>query len=74
MSLIFCIKYIIIDSKVVIYMNRKARILGCLMGGAIGDALGYQIEFERGIENREVTHYSNDFGIISDDTQMTAVL
>ena len=52
-------------------MNRKDRIIGCLIGGAIGDALGYQIEFERGIENREVTHYSNDFGIISDDTQMT---
>lgn len=52
-------------------MNRKDKMIGCLIGGAIGDALGYQIEFERGIENREVTHYSNDFGIISDDTQMT---
>ena len=61
MSLNFCIKYIIIDSKVVIYMNRKDRMIGCLIGGAIGDALGYQIEFERGIKDREVTHYSNDF-------------
>lgn len=52
-------------------MNRKDKMIGCLMGGAIGDALGYQIEFERGIKDREVTHYSNDFGIISDDTQMT---
>lgn len=52
-------------------MNRKERITGCLIGGAIGDALGYQIEFKRGIKDREVTKYSNDFGIISDDTQMT---
>lgn len=52
-------------------MNRKDKMIGCLIGGAIGDALGYQIEFERGIKDREVTHYSNDFGIISDDTQMT---
>ena len=52
-------------------MNRKDKMIGCLIGGAIGDALGYQIEFERGIKDREVTKYSNDFGIISDDTQMT---
>lgn len=52
-------------------MNRKDKIIGCLMGGAIGDALGYQIEFKRGIKNKEITKYLNDFGIISDDTQMT---
>ena len=35
-----------------LYMNRKDKIIGCLMGGAIGDALGYQIEFKRGIKNK----------------------
>lgn len=50
-------------------MNNKFR--GCLIGGAIGDALGYQIEFKKNIKNREVTKYLNDKGIISDDTQMT---
>lgn len=44
---------------------------GCLLGGAIGDALGYQIEFFRGIKDKEYTKYKNDKGIISDDTQMT---
>lgn len=41
------------------------------MGGAIGDALGYQIEFIRGIKDKEYCKYSGDKGIISDDTQMT---
>lgn len=52
-------------------MNEKNnRIRGSLIGGAIGDALGYQIEFKRGICDKEVTKYQNDKGIISDDTQM----
>lgn len=46
------------------------RIAGSLIGGAIGDALGYQIEFKKGIKDKEVTRF-NDKGIISDDTQMT---
>lgn len=49
--------------------NNKVR--GCLFGGAIGDALGYQIEFIKGITDKEFTKYKNDKGIISDDTQMT---
>lgn len=52
-------------------IDRKNRILGSLIGGAIGDALGYQLEFKRGIKEKEYTKYENDFGIISDDTQMT---
>lgn len=44
---------------------------GCLIGGAIGDALGYQIEFKKNIQNKEITRYKNNFGVISDDTQMT---
>ena len=51
--------------------DRKNKILGSLIGGAIGDALGYQIEFKRGIKEKEYTKYENGFGIISDDTQMT---
>lgn len=50
--------------------NKKNRIRGCLFGGAIGDALGYQIEFKRNVKEKEVTKYNNK-GIISDDTQMT---
>ncbi len=50
-------------------MNNK--IKGCLIGGAIGDALGYPIEFVKGIKERQVTTYKDNFGVISDDTQMT---
>lgn len=49
----------------------KNKIRGCLLGGAIGDALGYQIEFDIGVREKQVTRFKNDFGIISDDTQMT---
>ena len=48
----------------------RNKFRGCLLGGAIGDALGYQIEFNRGITEKEITRY-RDKGIISDDTQMT---
>ena len=51
--------------------ERYNRISGSLIGGAIGDALGYQIEFKRNIKDREITKYRDDNGIISDDTQMT---
>lgn len=49
------------------------RIKGCLIGGAIGDALGFPIEFEKNINNKEITKYIgfNGNGIFSDDTQMT---
>ena len=50
--------------------NIKERIRGSLFGGAIGDALGYQIEFKRNIKEKEITRFK-DKGIISDDTQMT---
>lgn len=50
---------------------KKNKVLGSLIGGAIGDALGYQIEFKKGIKERQVCKYYEDKGIISDDTQMT---
>ncbi len=46
------------------------RIVGSLIGGAIGDALGYQCEFTRGIKEREYDTFEDDYGIFSDDTQM----
>lgn len=49
------------------------KIRGSLIAGAIGDALGYQIEFDRGIESRQVSGYLDNQGFISDDTQMTLV-
>lgn len=51
---------------------RKNKIIGSMIGGAIGDALGYPIEFKKGIEDKEISKYGFDGrGIISDDTQMT---
>lgn len=55
------------------------RIRGCLFGGAIGDALGYTVEFwqedmifqkygSNGITEYELT---DGKALISDDTQMT---
>lgn len=49
-------------------LKDKAR--GCMMGGAIGDALGYQIEFESDIKEKQVTRFEGR-GVISDDTQMS---
>ncbi|MFI3262528.1 MAG: ADP-ribosylglycohydrolase family protein [Rikenellaceae bacterium] len=57
-----------------------SRIHGSLIGGAVGDALGYTVEFSNlvGIRRiygeRGITRYSLDdrgLAIISDDTQMT---
>src|SRR5689334_4021716 len=58
----------------------RSRVRGCLLGGAIGDALGAGIEFDS-LENirlghgeQGVTDYVRAFGrrgAITDDTQMT---
>lgn len=63
--------------------DRASRVLGCLLGGAFGDALGAPIEFwgserigqecARGAFTEQFlpTHYGSDLGLITDDTQMT---
>ena len=56
--------------------GRKSRMIGCLLGGAIGDAMGYPVEFMR---YADIARYYGGAGIrdlsngnlISDDTQMT---
>ena len=50
--------------------ERQNRFRGCLVAGAAGDALGYPIEFQRCIRERQQTEYPGK-GLISDDTQMT---
>lgn len=60
--------------------NKKDKIRGSLIGGAIGDALGYPVEFmslaairnkygKEGITNFELNEKSK--AVVSDDTQMT---
>jgi ADP-ribosylglycohydrolase len=60
--------------------SHSERVAGCLLGGAVGDALGAPIEFMRLSEIRErfgpaaLTDYSSAYGrlgAITDDTQMT---
>ena len=55
------------------------RILGCLLGGAIGDAFGYAVEFDRwpqikerfGVRGITKPVVNDDRISVSDDTQMT---
>lgn len=58
----------------------RMRVLGCLLGGALGDALGYPIEFlqlaeihaEHGARTpRRLNLGEGPLALISDDTQMT---
>ncbi|GHE05539.1 ADP-ribosylglycohydrolase family protein [Streptomyces alanosinicus] len=60
----------------------RARVRGCLLGGALGDALGYQVEFSsldriraahgpRGVTGLGPGPHGSAVGLISDDTQMT---
>jgi ADP-ribosylglycohydrolase len=56
-------------------LSRYDRVLGCLIGGAVGDALGYQVEFDHWDSIQSsfgpdgVTELRRNQ--ISDDTQMT---
>lgn len=51
--------------------KRIDKVRGSMIGGAVGDALGYQIEFHQGVTPKMVTRFNGKIGIISDDTQMT---
>lgn len=61
------------------YYRMRDRVRGCLIGGAIGDALGYAVEFEsekyifNAYGQDGITEYDLVDGkaLISDDTQMT---
>jgi ADP-ribosylglycohydrolase len=59
--------------------THPSRVLGCLLGGAVGDAFGYEVEFSR---LPEIRHRFGPRGmlepvrhggrlVVSDDTQMT---
>ena len=59
--------------------EKRDRVLGCLLGGAVGDALGYPVEF---LSEPEILRQYGPAGIqtlaqagsparVSDDTQMT---
>jgi ADP-ribosylglycohydrolase len=65
------------------FMITQERIHGCLLGGALGDALGYPLEFIKP-SSTIVQHFgqsppveipttsdSNGIAVVSDDTQMT---
>ena len=58
-------------------MDIKSRIVGSIVGGAVGDALGYPVEFMKYDEivdklgERGIIEYPFSKGYISDDTQMT---
>lgn len=51
-------------------MKNRDKIKGSMLGGAIGDALGYPIKSIRNIQERQYFQYHGK-GIISDNTQMS---
>lgn len=61
--------------------SHEDRVLGCLLGGAIGDALGAPVEFwssdritrefPDGVRTYLPSGYGDALGLVTDDTQMT---
>lgn len=57
----------------------RRRVLGCLLGGAVGDAFGYEVEFDRleeirgehGPDGLQEPVLNKGKLVVSDDTQMT---
>lgn len=58
-------------------VSLASRVVGCLLGGAVGDALGAPIEFDRlekiraRFGERGLHDFVGDTGLVTDDTQMT---
>ncbi len=60
-------------------VNKLSKIQGCLIGGAIGDALGWPVEFLKynqilekyNGEIKDFCYKTDDYAEITDDTQMT---
>lgn len=60
-------------------LKQKDKFRGCMVGGAVGDALGYPVEFMSHSEiinkygHKGITNYALHHGkaLVSDDTQMT---
>ena len=58
---------------------KRSRFLGCLLGGAVGDALGYPVEFleenairkKYGSKGIQILAQAGHPALVSDDTQMT---
>ena len=58
---------------------KRSRYLGCLLGGAVGDALGYPVEFQKektiraqyGPDGIRALEQAGSPAPVSDDTQMT---
>lgn len=55
------------------YNLNMDQLAGCLLGGALGDALGYPVEFEKVSQMSQDHDFDKIVGklIVSDDTQMT---
>ncbi|GAB7047728.1 ADP-ribosylglycohydrolase family protein [Catenuloplanes indicus] len=49
----------------------RSRVRGCLLGGAVGDALGNPVEFERDPAVTDLMLSRDGLALITDDTQMT---
>lgn len=55
-------------------ISKRSRIQGSLLGGAVGDALGYPVEFHDAADSRIQEYHLDPISgkaLISDDTQMT---
>lgn len=70
-----------VDNRGQVVPTATDRVLGCLLGGAIGDALGAPVEFwptsqivrefPGGVRTYLASSYGDRLGLVTDDTQMT---
>lgn len=72
-------KYVLSVAPPAIASDYADKVLGCLLGGAVGDAFGYIVEFDKlsaiqqkfGTSGLQQPVFQNGKFIVSDDTQMT---